>query len=252
MRAARALREQWARAATESGESGWPADETDWYCAAVDALCRGLLDANGARPDVFRASSSLGAARADAGAQLDEARRDLDIVLALARVTYSRRLQLLDALTVGWAERAVSRLSTPQIIDPRSEMATLDYLMLRLRELYSAAALTGESVADKYLLVVVEIERSQQRLVSEARLSALHSALQYAFVGGESIVASPPRRVLALVPSDEPQLSDSLARLRSELKIAIAEGRLPKTRCWGQSLPRDPVELSLILLDLAD
>lgn len=129
-------------------------------------------------------------------------------------------------------------------------MASLEYLDARLRLLYSQAALSGERVADKYLLVIAETEHSARLPVVEGRLVALHIALRYAFVRDEPIVTIPPRRVVALAGTDEPGLSDSLARLRSELKIAIAEHRLPTTRCWCQPLPRDPVELSLILLEM--
>jgi hypothetical protein len=246
---AAALRERWS---ARSLRSVWPASDAEWGCSAVDALCEGLVASGLTRLDVHRASRSLGEQRAEVGAHLHEARTDLDIVLGLARVGHKRRLELLDALTIGWAEHAVDRLSTSSVMDPRSEMATLDYLMLRLRELYSEAALTGESVTERYVLIVVETDGSAHRLVAETRLAALHSALRYAFVGGESIVAVPPRRALALVARDEPRLSDSLARLRSELKIAVEEGRLPAVHSWRQSLPRDPVELSLTLLGVVD
>lgn len=131
-------------------------------------------------------------------------------------------------------------------------MTTLDHLMRRLRELYSKAILTGERVADKYLLIIVETEQTTQQLIAEARLTVIHSALQYAFVSSESIVTIPPRRALALAATTEPQLSRALARLRNQLTIAMADRRLPSTRCWRQSLPRDPVELSLTLFGMDD
>lgn len=129
-------------------------------------------------------------------------------------------------------------------------MADLEYLMRRLRELYSHAALTGERVADKYLLIVVETEHTGELVAMEDRLTTLHLALRYAFVAGEPIVTIPPRRAVALAATYEPRLSDSLARLRSELELAIGENQLPSTRCWSQSLPRDPVELSLVMLEV--
>lgn len=131
-------------------------------------------------------------------------------------------------------------------------MAPLDHLMLRLRELYSNAILTGEQVAEKYLLIIVVTDQTMQPHLARARLTAIHAALQYAFGCSESIIAVPPRRAVALVAADEPQLSDSLARLRSQLDIATADGRLVSTRWWRQSLPRDPVELSLPLLGMTD
>lgn len=131
-------------------------------------------------------------------------------------------------------------------------MATLDQLMLRLRELYARAILSGDRVADKYLLVIVETEQATPRRVAEARLTAIQSALQYAFGSGEAIVTVPPRRAVALVASDEPQLTDSLARLRGQLRLVIADRRIPRLLCWRLSLPRDPDELSFALRAMAD
>jgi hypothetical protein len=54
--------------------------------------------------------------------------------------------------------------------------------------------------------------------------------------------------VLALSARAEPRYSDSIGRLRSELKIAQAEDRLPSVRSWRQSLPRAVTELSPTLL----
>jgi hypothetical protein len=194
----------------------------------------------------------LGEQRAEVGTHLYEARGDLAVALDLTRAGTHRRLAVLDALTIGWAEVGVERLAAVPLVDERTDMATLGYLRLRLREAYREAALRGRDVATDFVLVVVETEHTGHWLVGETRLTTLHSALEYAFVGGESIVAVTPRRAVALAARDEPRLSDSLARLRGELRWALDEGRLPSVRCWRQSLPRRADELSLTLLGVLD
>lgn len=244
---ATALRERWA---ARSLRSGWPATADEWRCTAVDAVCEGLTTSGVDRLDLDVACRSLGEQRAAIGADLAESRSDFGIALGLARTRRRRRLELLDAVTVGWAEQSVDRLTTLPILDPSTDMATQSYLSLRLSELYREAALTGVDVAGDHVLIVVETDHTAHRLVAEARLTTLHSALQYAFVGGESIVAVTSRRVLALATREEPRLSDSLARLRSELKIALAEGRLPSARSWRQSLPDTAGELPLAMIEI--
>ncbi|MBN9620376.1 MAG: hypothetical protein J0H43_11695 [Actinobacteria bacterium] len=244
---ATAFRERWA---ARSLHSGWPATADEWRCAAVDAVSEGLTTSGVDRLDLDGASRSLGEQRAAIGADLAESRSDFGIALGLARIRRRRRLELLDALTVGWAEQSIDRLTALPVLDPTTDMATQSYLSLRLGELYREAALTGTDVAREYVLIVVETDHTAHRLVAEARLTTLHSALQYAFVGGESIVAITSRRVLALANREEPRLSDSLARLRSELKIALAEGRLPSARSWRQSLPDTAGELPLAMIEI--
>ena len=245
---AAALRERWG---AESLCTGWPAPADAWQCAAVDAVCAALVWSGGTGPDLHDAVRSLGEQRAEVGTRLSEARADLGIALALTGLGPPRRRALLDVLAVAWAERAAD-FPVPPMVDATSDMASSAYLILRLGELYREAALTGRDVSAGHLLVGVETVHTGHRLVADARLAALHSALRYAFVGGESIVAVTSRRLLALAGRDEPRLSDSLARLRSELKIALAEGRLPGARMWQQPLPRSADELPLIMNEVLE
>jgi hypothetical protein len=215
-------------------------------------VCEGLVESGAARPHLLSAARRLGEQRAQVGTHLYEARGDLAIALDLARTGTRRRLTVVDALTIGWAEVGVERLAAAPVVDERTDMATLAYLRLRLRELYREAATLGRDVSTDYVLVVVETEHTGHWLVAETRLTTLHSALEYAFVGGESIAAVTPRRAVALAARDEPRLSDSLARLRGELRLALGEGRLPSVRCWRQALPRRVDDLSLTLLGVLD
>jgi hypothetical protein len=244
---ATALRERWQ---ARSIRSGWPGTAAEWHCAAVDAVCAGLVESGAARPDIRVAGRCLGEQRSAVGAQLFEARKDLEVGLALAHASAVRRLVLLDALTVGWAEYGVEQLAADELVNECSDLPRLPYLLHRLRELYREAAVIGVDVASSHLLVVVETDHSPDKLVREARLAALHSALEFGFVGGESVVAVSARRAIALSTRDEPRLSDSLARLRSELEIAVAEMRLPAVRCWRKPLPSTVGQLGALIADL--
>jgi hypothetical protein len=75
--------------------------------------------------------------------------------------------------------------------------------------------------------------------------------MRFAFVGGESIAATSDRRTVVLAEREQPRLSDSLARLRSELAIAVRESRLPSVRSWCRALPSDPTQLSSALRGVA-
>lgn len=251
---AAALRERWER---QSLGTAWPASCDVWGCPAIDAVCEGLVISAATRPfaphardDVLNATRYLGEHRADVGADLAETRIDFGIALDLMRFGRRRCDDLVEALTIGWADACTARGARGAVLDAAMEMPAAGYLRLRLGELYREAALTGTDVALTHVLVVVETEHSEHRLVGEARLTAMHSALQFAFVGGESIVAMSDRRVIVLASRDEPRLSDSLARLRSELKIALAEGRLPGVRSWRQALPPDAAALPTLMIDV--
>ena len=164
-----ALRDRWS---ARSLASVWPATAAEWECPAVEAVCEGLVESGAARPHLPAAARCLGEQRAAVGTHLYEARADLAIALDLAHSGTRRRLTVLDALTIGWAEVGVERLAAVPLVDERADMASLGYLRLRLRELYREASLTGRDVATDHLLVVVETEpvdgaHTGQRLVAE-------------------------------------------------------------------------------------
>jgi hypothetical protein len=130
----------------------WPGTAAEWQCPAVDAVCEGLVASGAIGPDPHAASRSLGEQRADLGTYLAEARADLEVALILARVGRQLRLELLDALTIGWADRSVDRLSAVELVDGVNQMATLSYLAMRLGELYREAELAGVDVSEEYVL----------------------------------------------------------------------------------------------------
>jgi hypothetical protein len=153
-------------------------------------------------------------------------------------------------LTVGWTTYTVDHLVARTARDPLTEYASLGYLACRLEEVYAEAALNGENVAETHVLVVVGTRLVADRLIAQTRMITLHSALRYAFLGGETFVSVGGGRVAALTVRAQPRLSESLAALRSELRIARAERRLPATRLWLLKLPRQRTEIAATVREL--
>jgi hypothetical protein len=225
----------------------WPADPAEWHTPAVDAICDAFFF------DATRLQAScrlLGEHRAHIGVPLDDARADIAVGARAVRAAELVQAQAVDALTLGWTTYIVDHLVARAARDPLTEFASLGYLVSRLDEIYAEAALNEESVAETYVLVVVGTRPAPDRLVAQTRMITLNSALRYAFVGGETLVSIGGARVVALTVRAQPRLSDSLAVLRSELRIARSERRLPATRLWLLQLPRQRTELGATLRDL--
>jgi hypothetical protein len=121
-------------------------------CPAVDAGCDGLVESGAARPHLLSSTRRLGEQRSQIGTHLHEARGDLDIALQLLRVVGRRRIELLDAPTIGWAAFGVERLAAMPVLDARADLAALSYLRLRVR--YREATYADSDVAARHLLVV--------------------------------------------------------------------------------------------------
>lgn len=225
----------------------WPGDPADWDSAAVDAVCDALVLGTVCLEESCRL---LGEQRARMGVPLDDARADVAIGAQAGRAAAPVRTQALDALTVGWATYTLDHLLARTARDPLTEYASLGYLASRLEEVYAEAALNDENVAETHVLAVVGTRPADDRLVAQTRMITLHSALRYAFLGGETLVSVGGGRAAALTVRTQPRLSDSLAVLRSELRIARAERRLPATKLWLLQLPRQRAEIAATLREL--
>lgn len=240
------LLERWR---TRSLATVWPGSALDWHAPAVDAVCEALTSR--ARLVSLDASCrSLGEHRALLGVELEDARADAEIATDLIDPGTRTRSGMIDAVTVGWANFTVDRLIASTGADPLTEYATLAYLSARLEEIYAEAHITGEAVDRTHVIVAVGTERVPDRLITQTRMITLQSALRYAFIGGESLVSVSNTRAAALALRQEPRLSDSLAVLRSELRIAEGEYRLPSSRLWLIKLPSARQELPTTLRDL--
>ena len=225
----------------------WPGDPADWDSPAVDAVC----DAFASEAVCLEESCRLlGEHRARIGVPLDDARADVVIGARAVPATAPVRAKAVDALTLGWTVYTVDHLVARTARDPLTEYASLGYLASRLDEIYAEAALNDENVAETHVLVVVGIRPVDDRLIAQTRMITLHSALRYAFVGGETLASVGGGRVAALTVRTQPRLPDSLAVLRSELRIARSERRLPATRVWLVRLPRHRTEIGGTLREL--
>jgi hypothetical protein len=243
-RPAGTMQDRWR---TQSLATVWPADPAEWRSPAVDAVCDALVFGTACLQESCRL---LGEDRARLGVPLDDARADVAMGARAVRATGRVRAQAVDAVTLGWTTYTVDHLFARTARDPLTEYVSLGYLACRLEEVYAEAALNGENVADTHVLVVVGTRPATDRLVAHTRMITLHSALRYAFVGGETLVSVGGGRVAALTVRAQPRLSDSLAVLRSELRIARSERRLPATRLWLLKLPRQRTEIGAILREL--
>jgi hypothetical protein len=243
-RRASRLQDRWR---AQSLATVWPADPAEWHSPAVDAVCEAFVFGTASLQESCRL---LGEHRAWVGVPLDDARADVALGARAVRAAGLVRAQAVDALTLGWTTYTVDHLVARTARDPLTEYASLGYLACRLDEVYAEAALNDENVAETHVLIVVGTRPATDRLVALTRMITLHSALRYAFVGGETLVSAGAGRAAALTVRAEPRLSDSLAVLRSELRIARSEWRLPVTRLSLLELPQQGTEIGATLREL--
>jgi hypothetical protein len=241
------LRDRWC---ARSLATVWPGAADEWQTPAVEAVCEALTHGSDDAAALGESCRALGEQRALVGVALEEARADLDLLARLTAADPQVRACAVDALTVGWATCTVDRLLGNTGVDPLTEYATISYLAARLAEIYAEARVTNARVSETHVIVVVATERANDRLVRQTRMITLHSALRFAFIGGESLVSLGPARAAALALRSEPRLADSLAVLRSELRIAQAEDRLPSARVWLVRLPGEHGQITDTLHEL--
>ncbi len=133
----------------QSRDAGW-IFSSDWYDPAVDALCEACVSGT----DLWPPAQRLGSARASAGVSLGEALADVDELAAVAPNIAADVLQR--AVSLGWAERTMA--PTPAVFDPLTGLASLDYLRIRLGEVYRGADAGGTDVSDTHALVVIAVD----------------------------------------------------------------------------------------------
>ena len=239
-----ALERSWRELSLKSVWSG----EVDWWTPAVEAVVDALSSRHAdARP----ACSALGHERADSGSFLDEARRDLSVVLSVSSIKASAATPLVDALTVGWVDRILDQLRSMPCTDPLTELAPVQYLATRLNEVRAEARLTGRSADDTHVLVVVKTGPVADALRRESHMVLIQSALRSAFRGGETLARVGLTGAVALTVREPTRLRESLAVLGAELSLASDAHRLPPTRTWLEPIPRDAEGLPALLAELA-
>ena len=241
----RALRERW-RLATLA--AGWPFPG-DWELPAVDAVCEAAAEGH----DWMPALSLLGRARAASGAGLAETLQDLAALHAVLRHPGDARqavddpdivpTRLVRATAIGWADVTLAAVSTNQLIEPLTGLATVGYLRTRLGEIYRSAHAAGRSAGDRHVLVLVALDL--RRVHGWTRLVPMllaAEAIREVFDGGQTHAAI-GTSVAAVLCGRDHRLPARMRRLRclvSELLAADpAASPAGPPRIWIERLPYD-------------
>lgn len=205
----RALRELRARWRTASIAAGWRFP-SDWGLPEVDAVCSSaVLDT-----DLTGALTSLGRARAEAGAGLDETLTDLAALHAvltnpgsasglIATDPNAAPTALVRAAALAWADASCGELRNAEATENLTSLATQAYLRTRLGEVYRQGVREKVSAAESHSLLAVTLDLS--KVDGWPRLMAMvlvADVLRDVFDGGESIAILGPSVAVVLAPRD--------------------------------------------------
>ena len=202
----RVLRARWR---TASIAAGWRFP-SDWGVPEVDAVCLSAIRSG----DLSGALSSLGRARAQAGAGLDETLTDLAALHAvltnaeakdglIATDPNAAPTDLVRAAALAWADASLGELRNVETTENLTSLTTHAYLRTRLGEVYRAATRAGASAAETHVLLVVTLDLSA--VTGWPRLMAMvlvADALRETFDGGESIAILGPSVAVVLAERD--------------------------------------------------
>ncbi|MBD5786031.1 hypothetical protein IF650_07540 [Cellulosimicrobium terreum] len=226
------LRDLWR---ASSAESVW-LRPGDWYHPAVDALVEAVVEQRDAAP----AAERLGLARGESGVGIGETIDDVACLYAAhGRVPDHAALR---GAAIGWAEAYDAQAVAPDVVDPESGLATIPYLVHRLRETYGAALRSGECVSTSHGLVVVDVAVDDlagwQRF---ARSAAMGRALTQTFGDGHPMASlrNGMFAVLAERSADSAQI-DAELRLRIErtgISLGVSAILRRPPRIWLEPLP---------------
>lgn len=214
-----------------SAATGW-AFPSDWHAHAVDALCEALL----AGSDIWGPAERLGRERAAIGASLGETLADVDV---LADIEPSAPAEVLRrAVSLGWADRVVAPAAA--VVDALTGMVSLDYLDVRLGEVYQEAEANGEPIRDRYALVVVRLDLAGRDPLERALpMIVVGEAMRTVFSGGQTLALISEKVAVALTPRDgrlarRTQLLHTLLGSRFGDDPALRVGR---PEVWIETLP---------------
>ena len=230
-RALRLLRSRWRTASIASGwrfPSDWPLPEVDAVCSSVVRRADSMA--------VTAALASLGRARAQAGAGLEETLVDLaalhavlsdpagsDGLVAADPDATPTRLVRLTAL--AWADESFGELTHAQTTHALSGLATEAYLRTRLGEVYGKAAREGRRVRDTHTMLLVTLNLAG--VAGWPRLMAMvvvADVLREVFNGGESSAV----------------LGPSVAAVLAEREAAFGERAMTASWLINERLHSDP------------
>lgn len=225
-----ALREQWRSA---SLASVWMHAD-DWFHPAIDALLEALTRHASTGP----ACEDLGFARADAACGIGETIDDL----ACLFTTINRQVpvEAVRALTLGWVDGQAATAPPMSCVDAASGLHTLEYFIVRLREVYGPP---DRDPAARHALLFVDVGLENLPLWERVARSAgmgrtlageFGAARPIAVLGGGSYV-------ILVDPTDDAEpTEESLARRieRSARDLGISDLLRRPPRVWREPLPR--------------
>lgn len=203
------LSEKW-RAASHA--SVWRT-RGDWHGPAVEKMVRAIVDG----ADAESAAAGLGAERGQRGVSLAEGLDDLSVlfdVISEADPPYA----VTKSFAREWAEVTASGILNRASTDDLTGLATLDYLVVRVRELYAEAAAIESAVDDAYCLVVVDSQEDGlagwQRVM---RTSFVSRVLRSVFHRGQPTAVFPSGNFAVIARRDD-SLDEWIVRLRRQLQ----------------------------------
>lgn len=202
------LSEQW-RAASHA--SVWRAPG-DWHGPAV----ANMVDAVVQGADAESAAARLGAERSERGVGLVEGLDDLFVLFGVASAE-EPPYAVTKSFAREWSEVTTAGLQGRASTDQLTGLATLDYLLVRLRELYAEAAADDTALNERLCFVV--IEASGQALPGWQRIlrkSLVARVVRSVFSRGQTAVVLPSGNFVVIARRDD-CLDEWIARLRVQL-----------------------------------
>jgi hypothetical protein len=199
------------------------------------------------RPDVADVALEVGASAARLGVPLHE-------VLDHVERAYAGQEPSFEATRVAvlaWAEWALVLHADVSCEDPLTSLATAAYLRSRIAEVYRGAERDGHRVADRNVIVVVELPPRHTGHEIEHSLRALDvaEAMRAVFAGDETVAQISPRRFVALVGRERADvLSMSLLRILLERVL----GSQLHPRLWVEELPASADGVARVLAGLSE
>jgi hypothetical protein len=209
----------------------------DWAVDQVNDLVETYVAGGQLEPALKR----LGRARGQAGVGIDETLADAALFAEVVGLDLPP-WAAAQAVASGWADGSAA---AQPAVDPASDLPTLAYLTVRLRELYQEVGANGQDMATTKALVVVdtEVECVSRELVA-ARAAGLGSVITNLFTDGRPMAClNRPAAVGVVVLDRDDTLPVWLARLRLRLSAEFAglAGRgavRQPPRVWVEQLPR--------------
>jgi len=202
------LSEKW-RAASHASVWRTPGD---WHGPAVEKMVHAVVDGE----DAESAAAGLGAERGQRGVGLIEGLDDLSVLFGVIS-DEEPPYAVTKSFAREWSEVTTAGLMNAASTDQLTGLATLDYLFVRLRELYAEAAADGVELDDGFCLVIIDAADDTlpgwQRIM---RKSMVARVLRSVFNRGQTTVVLPSGNFVVIARRDD-ALDEWVARLRMQL-----------------------------------